>query len=664
MIKSKKQMLLVITIFTLILTVGSVTYAFFNYTRTGEANVIKTGRISFITRQTETINLTNLFPIDPTEERIMNDETKVGTFEIEVEGDTDYVGGIEYLVSAVNSHLTTSTGQIVPISLDVEITGLGNSERNYFTERESKDTKIYKRLSGNGIMGDGNILVGYIPQNSTLGTASGINGKITIKAYLDKNKIAISDTYDGNETDLMGTTNEWVGDRVVLTTEEWNALQQNGISFQVKVEANEDIWVEETLYDVVERQTVMDNINSTYVNNTTPGIDFSQISSDTNGKGVYTFSSTANDAYPVMYYRGAVDNNNVLFANKCWKMVRTTDTGGVKLIYNGENKGTTETPDCDNMGTDSQITLNIDGQSMNKFTFNENSNSPAYNGYMYGTVYSITNGNVEEGSKFGNNITWDGTKYIMTNVREIVDYSHRYTCGITDTTSCSIIRYYIVLDNVTSKYIYFTLSDGKTIEDSIKEMQENDNESNAKMMIDDWFKEYIDNIYYRDKLEDTIFCNDRTIFNLSFMDKNGRSILNNGGMQYSPYERSVVTFKPSLECRKNDSFTVLKGRGNGKLDNPIGLITSDEIMLAGGRYLAANENTYLKSGGVHYWTMSPESFRINGSFEEFMNKNSIFGYVLSNNMNSGLRPVLSLKNSIAIVNNDADGTVSKPYVIK
>ncbi len=59
MIKSKKQMLLVITIFTLILTVGSITYAFFNYTRTGVANTLKVGRINFITRQTETINLTN-----------------------------------------------------------------------------------------------------------------------------------------------------------------------------------------------------------------------------------------------------------------------------------------------------------------------------------------------------------------------------------------------------------------------------------------------------------------------------------------------------------------------------------------------------------------------------------------------------------------------------
>ena len=30
-----------------------------------------------------------------------------------------------------------------------------------------------------------------------------------------------------------------------------------------------------------------------------------------------------------------LDKNNVIFANHCWQMIRTTDTGGVKLIYNG-----------------------------------------------------------------------------------------------------------------------------------------------------------------------------------------------------------------------------------------------------------------------------------------------------------------------------------------
>ena len=31
-----------------------------------------------------------------------------------------------------------------------------------------------------------------------------------------------------------------------------------------------------------------------------------------------------------------IEKNNVIFANHCWQMIRTTDTGGVKLIYNGE----------------------------------------------------------------------------------------------------------------------------------------------------------------------------------------------------------------------------------------------------------------------------------------------------------------------------------------
>ncbi len=667
MIKSKKQMLLVITIFTLILTVGSVTYAFFNYTRTGEANVIKTGRISFISRQTETINLTNLFPIDPTETGIMNDTTKVGTFEIEVEGDTDYVGGIEYLVSAVNSHVTTSTGQIVPISLDISVEGLGTYENNYFEERESKDTKIYKRLSGNGIMGDGNILVGYIPQNTTLGTPSGINGKITIKAYLDKNKIAISDTYDGNETDLMGTTNDWVDGRVVLTTDEWNSLQQNGISFQVKVEANEDIWVEETLYDVVERQTVMDNINSTYVNNTTPGIDFSNISSDTNGKGVYTFSSTSNDAYPVMYYRGAVENNNVLFANKCWKMVRTTDTGGVKLIYNGENKGTSEVPDCDNTGTDSQITLNIDGTDVNTFAFNENANSPAYVGYMYGSVYEVTNGEAEDSAYFGNSFIYDSTNnlYTLTNVKEWIDYNHHYTCNLTTTDgTCENIRYYYAYGTRNGKqyYLYFTLINGKSIEDALKEMQENNNDSNAKKMIDSWYEDNIDNTSYENKLEDTLFCNDRSIYSLGGLNPNDGMIgISNSTVYYSGYERQNVIKRPSLSCRKNDAFTIKNGKGNGALDYPVALLSSDEMILSGGGVLGS-VISYLNNG-TDYWLMSPYNFTSVNNSADFSTLNGAIYYGIVNK-SRGLRPVLSLKNGITIVDNDADGTASKPYVIK
>ena len=43
------------------------------------------------------------------------------------------------------------------------------------------------------------------------------------------------------------------------------------------------------------------------------------------------------------YTRCPIQNmNNVLFADSCWQMIRTTDTGGVRMIYNGEPEITEE----------------------------------------------------------------------------------------------------------------------------------------------------------------------------------------------------------------------------------------------------------------------------------------------------------------------------------
>ena len=70
-----------------------------------------------------------------------------------------------------------------------------------------------------------------------------------------------------------------------------------------------------------------------------------------------------------------LDKWNVLFGGFCWQMIRTTDTGGVKLIYNGvptDGK-------CNNTGTAQQI-----GTSK----FNSGTNSPANVGYMYHSAYS------------------------------------------------------------------------------------------------------------------------------------------------------------------------------------------------------------------------------------------------------------------------------------
>ena len=69
--------------------------------------------------------------------------------------------------------------------------------------------------------------------------------------------------------------------------------------------------------------------------------------------GIYQRYTTADDKYPVYYYHGKV-NNNVAFANFCWKIVRTTELGGTKLIYNGP---LAEDGTCNNTG-DSTIIKN------------------------------------------------------------------------------------------------------------------------------------------------------------------------------------------------------------------------------------------------------------------------------------------------------------------
>ena len=47
------------------------------------------------------------------------------------------------------------------------------------------------------------------------------------------------------------------------------------------------------------------------------------------------YGDTTTYANNIYYFNGAVENNNALFGGYCWKIVRTTDTGGVKMIYNG-----------------------------------------------------------------------------------------------------------------------------------------------------------------------------------------------------------------------------------------------------------------------------------------------------------------------------------------
>ena len=128
--------------------------------------------------------------------------------------------------------------------------------------------------------------------------------------------------------------------------------------------------------------------------------------------GLYDGEGADTYANPVYYYKGNVQNNNVLFAGFCWKIVRTTETGGVKIVYNGVQKNGS----CNNTGTDSQI-----GESV----FNSSSNSLAYVGYMHNIVYPTSSKSMSSQSNivFGNSFTYNNGTYTLTDTKTVATWS-------------------------------------------------------------------------------------------------------------------------------------------------------------------------------------------------------------------------------------------------
>ncbi len=412
------------------------------------------------------------------------------------------------------------------------------------------------------------------------------------------------------------------------------------------------------LAKIMAEQSVLDNSKSLFVNNCS-GVKFNEISSDTNGKGVYEIASTKDDTYPIYYYRGAVTNNNVLFANFCWKAVRTTDTGGVKLIYNG-------TP------TNGQCTNTTgDATQIRTSSFNSYSNSPAYVGYMYGSIYTysnITANNLNTSYIYGNDVTWDGTNYTLTDTITSSgtwssDYNtlnnNHYTCFTTSNTCTSV--YYIYYADAPAGAFYITLSNGKKEEDAFNDMFTNENDSIAKTNVDTWYSNNMTS--YTNKIEDTIYCNDRSINLMGGWNPNGGYISDH--LYFNGRKRKWATNEITLNCtREIDKFTVSNVIGNGKLTYPVGLITVDEIIYAGissGNNLYAN-NTYYLYTNKTMWTMTPGAYTGSTAYEFHANSSSNLDGLITSNSSVGLRPVVSLAPTNFI--SQGDGTSLNPYIIE
>ena len=121
------------------------------------------------------------------------------------------------------------------------------------------------------------------------------------------------------------------------------------------------------------------------------------------------FASTEDDYGTSYYFRGAVTNNYVEFANKCWRIVRVGGDGSVKLILHNDNPTGAANP-CDAANNSASAAFARYSGETYESAFNTNKEDNAYIGFKYGTpgsnTYEATHANTNNSTILTNLETW------------------------------------------------------------------------------------------------------------------------------------------------------------------------------------------------------------------------------------------------------------------
>jgi len=184
--------------------------------------------------------------------------------------------------------------------------------------------------------------------------------------------------------------------------------------------------------------------------------------------------------------------------------------------------------------------------------------------------------------------------------------------------------------------------------------------SNALIELESWYKSNL--LSYTTKLDTNAgFCGDRTP-STSNTTSNGLGGTGTTTTYYDEYIRLLINKSPVLTCvNSSDLYTTNNSsKGNKSLTNPVGLITADEVAMAGGLIYIQNQNFYLYNG-QGYMVLSP--FAFNGG-QDIVMAFSTTGYLGHNGVyfsRGNFRPVINLRSNIGL---SGTGTISDPYIVK
>ena len=351
--------------------------------------------------------------------------------------------------------------------------------------------------------------------------------------------------------------------------------------------------------------------------------------------------------------------NNVKFGDYYWKIIRIDDNGDVRLLYNGNATNA--------RGTNAHV-------GTSPYRSGRNGDN-TYVGYMQASTpteykegisgnrsgWSESNSTTLKMSKTYtfNKTTGEFTLGTTVNGSYTDAFKNYYLCEGGGSTTCAYL-FQIVATEKTSENVnkiktmkvvnsYFTTSK--------KQAASNEIDSNVKTYNENWYTNTSNLSTLASKISSNSgYCNDR----MTTQTKDGGI-----GFKETTFDsayRVNTLKKPSYKCtnESNDLFTLSSNTyGNKKLSAPVGLITADELAYAGSLYYNYNFQVYTYSG-YWYWTLSPSFFSGGLSNSSYLTSNSYFGSNRSDN-DLGLRSVVSL-NSTALVSTGS-GTLADPYII-
>ena len=454
-----------------------------------------------------------------------------------------------------------------------------------------------------------------------------------------------------------------------------------------------------------------------------------------------------------VYFDSCANKQHVIFNGLCWNVIRTTETGGIKLMYNGDvvdgkceksrsnhngiigtNRysqeldssylyGSSFTYDITNgtftltntetatwsdstyqnligkftckdlVGTCSTL-YSVNGYYSNtkamlasytigdtNYTqigtspYNSDNSSISKVGYMFNKSYKYNTkyyGYNTYPVRFSSTFIYDSgtnTYTLSGTTKDINDWSTEYsnlnnvhyTCW-NSTGSCNTISYAFNVYSDGANYIEIT--SGKSINDALVDMLSandvNTYNSTIKGIVDAWYSQNMDD--KTSMLEDTVFCNNRSILSLGSWDANSTSL-------YSDIRFLNNGTTTSLACtNETDQFAVRNNKA--KLTYPVSLLQNEEMQKIYRDY------TLSSSGKIH--SISPTTFNKTDSMYTVGSDSYLYfdfgakviypegeSYSVSDTetvSNSyGVRPVISLKNGTII--SSGDGSETSPWVV-